>query len=344
MEINNENDLIIPFGKSKGENIFKLYEDTKYLQWCKDQPWFKEKYANIYNIVVNQTISKNHDDKTPEHNKIQNLFLKNINIMKLFNFINKNNNIKINEEKDKIYINTYKYISCEDHNDNSNFMKEIYHKCSKNNYYCCKIDRKFMCGCCGWCFDNYGIEKKYENFQSHCENYKNDYYICENHTHTSENKIQLMNECNKCIIELKKDEEIISTHIEFECDFNWDILITLHNKFYNEEKEILIEIKPTIGDEYPTILRKMKYQKKLSQKSRLNGYKIILLLNNFNSINTTKDELIKIFDQSDIQIIFLEEININLTKYKSLEEENKILKEYLLLEYNIDFKDILKMY
>jgi uncharacterized protein (DUF3820 family) len=68
--------LIIPFGKYKGKDVTQLIEDQQYLQWCKNQPWFKEKYANIYNIVVNQTIVKpSSGDKTPEHNRIQNLFL-----------------------------------------------------------------------------------------------------------------------------------------------------------------------------------------------------------------------------------------------------------------------------
>jgi uncharacterized protein (DUF3820 family) len=76
MSIEINSSLIIPFGKYKGKDVTQLIEDQQYLQWCKNQPWFKEKYANIYNIVVNQTIVKTTSgDKTPEHNRIQNLFL-----------------------------------------------------------------------------------------------------------------------------------------------------------------------------------------------------------------------------------------------------------------------------
>jgi hypothetical protein len=50
-------------------------KDTNYLEWCKQQDWFK-KYPIVYNICVNQTIvNQNENSKTPEHNKIQNLFL-----------------------------------------------------------------------------------------------------------------------------------------------------------------------------------------------------------------------------------------------------------------------------
>ena len=48
--------------------------DQKYLEWCKQQTWL-DKYPIVYNICVNQTIT-NHNSKTPEHNKMQNMFVK----------------------------------------------------------------------------------------------------------------------------------------------------------------------------------------------------------------------------------------------------------------------------
>jgi hypothetical protein len=66
---------IVPFGKHKGQPITTLLNDTKYLEWCK-QSGMLEKYPIIYNICVNQTITTtNENSKTPEHNKLQNLFL-----------------------------------------------------------------------------------------------------------------------------------------------------------------------------------------------------------------------------------------------------------------------------
>ena len=68
------NDEIVPFGKYKGQSIINLLNDKKYLEWCKNQEWFK-KFTVVYNICVNQTIiTNNKDEKTPEHNRIQNLF------------------------------------------------------------------------------------------------------------------------------------------------------------------------------------------------------------------------------------------------------------------------------
>ena len=67
---------VVPFGKYKGQPITNLLNDTKYLEWCKQQEWF-QKFPIVYNICVNQTITTNNQSsKTPEHNKLQNLFLK----------------------------------------------------------------------------------------------------------------------------------------------------------------------------------------------------------------------------------------------------------------------------
>ena len=56
---------IIPFGKYKGQPITTLLKDTNYLEWCKQQEWFK-KFPIVYNICVNQTIvNQNENSKTP---------------------------------------------------------------------------------------------------------------------------------------------------------------------------------------------------------------------------------------------------------------------------------------
>ena len=52
------NDEIVPFGKYKGQSIINLLNDKKYLEWCKNQEWFK-KFTVVYNICVNQTIITN---------------------------------------------------------------------------------------------------------------------------------------------------------------------------------------------------------------------------------------------------------------------------------------------
>ena len=80
---------IVTFGKYKGQPITDLLKDTQYLEWCKQQEWFK-KYPIIYNICVNQTITTNNSDsRTPEHNILQKLFLNKDNQDKFLKYVNK---------------------------------------------------------------------------------------------------------------------------------------------------------------------------------------------------------------------------------------------------------------
>ena len=82
---------VVRFGKHKGQPITTLLNDTDYLEWCKKQPYFEKKDPIVYNICVNQTITTNNQNsKTPEHNKLQNLFLKKENREQLWNYITKN--------------------------------------------------------------------------------------------------------------------------------------------------------------------------------------------------------------------------------------------------------------
>ena len=245
--------LIIPFGKYKGNHLAQVYaEDEDYLIWCQSQPWFKEKYSNIYNIVINQNNKSNNTSKTPEHNKIQNLFL----------------------------------------------------------------DKQL---------------------------------------------------CKKLIEKNQKIEEKYMIKTEFESKFNWDVLIKYYtyNKLYygdknsideSSETKIFIEIKPTLGDDYPNVLRKMKMQREKTVKEDNlyqsyeyykkysdifdNKYLFILIINNYDSVNTSKEILKEIFYQSDILVIFLSELGIQLKDYLSIEDENNILKKYLS-SMNIDYNLIL---
>jgi len=65
-------DEIINFGKYKGQPVSVLASDPGYCDYMCAQPWFREKYNNLYTIIINNF--KIPED-TPEHNKLQALFL-----------------------------------------------------------------------------------------------------------------------------------------------------------------------------------------------------------------------------------------------------------------------------
>lgn len=63
---------IVPFGKYKGRPIVDLVADRSYVDWLAAQPWFREKYGNVYNIIIG---ANNQPQDTPEHNIFQARFL-----------------------------------------------------------------------------------------------------------------------------------------------------------------------------------------------------------------------------------------------------------------------------
>lgn len=64
---------IVPFGKYKGRPVVDLVADRSYCDWLAAQPWFRERYAPVYNVIINGTAGQPQD--SPEHNKMQARYL-----------------------------------------------------------------------------------------------------------------------------------------------------------------------------------------------------------------------------------------------------------------------------
>lgn len=73
-DLKNENmsNEIIPFGKYKGQPVEVLMNDRPYLDWLQSQEWFTARYQNINTLIINNF---REPAETPEHNKLQALFL-----------------------------------------------------------------------------------------------------------------------------------------------------------------------------------------------------------------------------------------------------------------------------
>ena len=64
---------IVPFGKYKGRLIEELLvDDPNYLEWLSGQDWFRAKYINLHQVIINRGAEP---EETPEHNALQVLFL-----------------------------------------------------------------------------------------------------------------------------------------------------------------------------------------------------------------------------------------------------------------------------
>lgn len=68
---------LIPSGKYAGQPATVLFDDIGQMEWLKSQPWFDKnpKWKPVYNLIVHQSlVQPGADSKTPEHNKLQNMF------------------------------------------------------------------------------------------------------------------------------------------------------------------------------------------------------------------------------------------------------------------------------
>jgi hypothetical protein len=408
---------LVKFGKYKDKCVTELIADKSYVDWLKTQSWFSEK-SPIYNIVVNQTINTTNNSKTPEHNKLQNLFLDKNNQKKLLSKLyNKQVTIDIIntvlQDKETIrcfgqkiipkisdntttifeykfnwdlYMNYYvrgqdiiltsiletelsdkkKYKEQYDIKERLNkvnnllaldrIIKELnklrseasisvvktlahdlinkaYEKNNRNNriYRLCEKYRPYSfiikgpkCYSIDEIVNEFDIiRKKYKddyenNFDKHYENYRLKYY--------------------KGMI-TKLIEKNITAYVSKTNENQYELIIKCN--FY---KLVLCELKPTLSDDYPCVLRKLNTQIELTcnylnSTTDYHGYKFeyILLIEKFTSKYTSKEQLIEIFKQHKIQVIFTNEIfetskslEIESVNTNKLIEENKFLTDNLL--------------
>lgn len=64
--------VVVPIGKYKGQPVEVMLADTSYCEWFAAQPWAQERHVAIYNII---TGARPDISETPEHNALQAKFL-----------------------------------------------------------------------------------------------------------------------------------------------------------------------------------------------------------------------------------------------------------------------------
>jgi len=348
---------IVPFGKYKDKSVLELLADKQTLEWYKKQPWFQEKYPVIYNIVVNQQIPPNNQNsKTPEHNKLQNLFLDPENLRKLrksvfkthiHNFEVKLNKLLNDEEfialfgkhkkedlmnftdpgkvifEDKYnwdicyYMNTH-FISLDENGKEKIKYKEQYDIIKEE--YMAKIQEEqkwrkesWRGGITDEKFKKICEEEYQEKFNEHYKKYRKD--------------------CYKGF-----EKKYLGSHMIW-IDNGSDIEVELL-----QDKLLCCEIKPTLGDDYPEVLRKMKTQQSLSEKdenwkdwrrrgehSPLSKIKYLLIIGSFESKAASREQLIEIFKQSNIIVKFINDI-IPSSCIEQLPSVQQILPDQQLLK------------
>lgn len=217
---------IIPFGKYRGQPLERLSTDRQYMDWLAAQPWFRERYANLYTIIINNFSAPS--DDTPEHNAMQALFL----------------------EKEF----SLKFV---------NFCRPNWHR--------------------------YEAEIKCENLLSSTENGPKNLVIY-----------------NLYMKFFEADSELdFQTYVEFE-NKGLDVVLSagcrlIQDKIKNDiivySAEHRIEIKPSIGDDFPTVLRQVK-------ALRAN----VLFLKKYVGSGISEQNFLKIFSNEGIRVVFSRDV------------------------------------
>lgn len=276
-------DVIVPFGKYKGQPVTNLISDNKYVEWLKKQDWFPN--HKIYNIVVNQNINTNQDSKTPAHNQLQNLFLKKENCMKIYKELYPNADDIIQKfNNDVIEIKEYSKIP--------DFDKyfEIYGNV------------KLFCSARFEAENNWDVEIEI----------------------TTGNCLNIQKKC--CPGEV---EEFKSWSERVEFDKEREAFSKKHFKIKSAsgiDRNFYIEIKPILSDDYPNVLRKMNQQVDFLRRKKKYG-NIILLVKDFSSSVTSKDDLVSIFKQHNINVLFVKDLYGDVKLLTNNEETIESLKE-----------------
>jgi len=295
---------IVPFGKYKGKCVTELLADTTYVAWLKQQPFFQQ-HPQIHNIVVHQTISNgstNANAKTPEHNRLQNSFL--------------------NEQTQLKLINKFFDITRADTSafENEEFIQHFGRRTVPNGWgqptVSIEFEAKF----------NWDLVISFRSSR-HGKDVSNPMF-----EFPAEERREHIGQLNQFLSKYNMTLDFKYSHVGSVQKTTWYVR-TKHD--HCENAKIHCELKPTLGDDYPCVLRKMKNQIELTKKDSKGGFGeqliFVLIVTQFESVSATRDELKAIFRQSNIRIVFTEdlfdELSFSLTQPNEMDKLRETIRQ-----------------
>lgn len=216
---------IVPFGKYKDQPIEVLAADRPYLDWMLAQSWFKDRYPELFTIVINNF---QEPADTPEHNAMHMKFL------------------------------------------DDNYVFDL------------------LAPIVG--FDSGTVLKK----RFECDGW--DVFVI------------LSNHIQAAIDEISRKE--IELNIEYKsCDYcvrREEILCEL-DKLWSGIKTagIYVELKPTISDDFPAVMRQMKSMKRVQAKECDMRF-CVLVVGTYTGIGATREQFVQFMANEGIHVIFAE--------------------------------------
>jgi uncharacterized protein (DUF3820 family) len=325
---------LMPIGKYKGRPVTDIIvSDPGYVDWFKKQPDFEKKYNATFNIFMTQQLPGS--SKTPQHNALQNKFLDNdvrnkVIEKKLPNTLNKLRTFKEYLRKIEKLFDEPEFVSyCGKHCLNEHAKNLLSRKYIDSKV---ELEAKF----------NWDVVIKtpliyLKDIVLPCsKNMKNECLLL----------LTDINSNKYCLNETTK--RIYNGYHYIDDGYEYHLIF---DGFRVEEAHIHLELKPTLGDDYPEVLRKMKTQiqltindyktkkyekedpdyRKYNTVSNVDGptnYHYAIVIGNFESRTTSEEQLIEIFGQTGIKVLFSRDLFPDKLTYtndelKSIENTSK---------------------
>lgn len=338
---------LITFGKYKGQPVEVLANDKKYTDWLMAQEWFRTGHVQLYNVIVNNFCEPS---DTPEHNRMQADFMKTEVKEKVIRHLFKEpeklikyygNRAKdydeeisgielqlaeLQKEKEDYEIKEKEFSDLEkkeheEHKDEIEYLKNKcaeYIKLEKEEYE--KIQQKY-----NECWSKINkleeLESEYRNkkleFSSKIRDMDSSIKTVSQKLSGALRKKTYLNE----LCENLKNNMFMIEKTTFEVN-GWDVY--MHLGFpYNAN--IFLELKPSVGDDYPSVLREMKVHKNYASRNQDVVYKDyyydycdygrcsygtadtkdyhILVYKNLTTSTISESELAEYFNSCDFEVV-----------------------------------------
>lgn len=294
MAAENQKSTVVPFGKYKNQPLEALAADVDYVEWLREQPWFKEKFHWIDKQIVVVQHGSQEPQETPEHNRLQAMFLEKPTRLavlslcsSLFSSIHSRYNKRTTDKAAKIremvtHAEEYAADRCEA------LAKDIeeWKKHHSNAYDYCNIQREEQARRSTSAYSPYRtfyrtkVETPEER-QRYCDDQMQHY--AEKLDATKLEKDEYVRRCQEavtfCETYTHPAADNLGSHVEFETA---GVDVTLSGSYWDEvewvvsswpryscgpesvdlkiravTEDIKIECKPHLGDDYPAVLRQM---------------------------------------------------------------------------------------
>ena len=305
---------LVPFGKYKGQPVEVMQMDTGYCEWLSTQDWFRERYANVYQQVIINNFTE--ASETPEHNKLQMLFLDKEFYKKI--------EAALPFDPSKLFhsqvLNAVSAIRAQVKSD-ENYLEELERELKIKEHYSDEEVRKAklqeLDSVPPYTLEYLRIEKTIKYLTGYDEStHQEELARLLDRIEKTKKRIQELKDKHNAIIDQRKDDSQYPYEvktIEFESN-GWDVFVGLKYRCEIDLKtdfsvsaqpqyeERYIEIKPCLGDDFPAVLRQMKANSK-----KIGGTRI-LLIDEFSAVGATLEQVKQTFLLSDIYLIKLSDI------------------------------------